>query len=563
MSESTASSTTSSTPSVLPQEVITQDILNNIANTATGYANQLFNWGQGVFNNLSGDISGIMGKLDTAATTAMTGTTQAMNEFTNGFIPDYNSLRTEAGQYANAGRQSRNAGMAESDQMQANRSAMNDALQKLEGMGVDTSSGRYAHDLLTAETGGAAAAAGAGTQSIRNDEQTALGLQKQALDYGIQMPGIAANFLNAANNARSIAGNLDIGKVNAGTALMQVPNAYLNTAMMDKYPPTSQTSRGQSSSQSSRPNPGGQGGRNANAQGPAMDRPTGTTFNGVTHGTGNGDNGNGNGVFNPRGGGYVPPGYLYPKPDALPPVDPGAFDTYDNSQIAGPNVTGGTALDNFSLGGQYDPNADYYGGFNTGYDPNSGTNLSGYDPNASYANSFGTGNPADSYASFDNGSGFSSGPNVDYNQQFSDNSSAFDNSSTFDTGASGFNTDYTMPSSNDTSSYDSSGFNDYTNQDTYTGDYAQGGAIPTGPTQGGFVPQQASPSNGQNTDDIHASLNANEFVIPRDVSLWKGQEFFQKLIAQSRKNLATAGARGKPAPAPTGPVRFASRPVGA
>ncbi len=79
------------------------------------------------------------------------------------------------------------------------------------------------------------------------------------------------------------------------------------------------------------------------------------------------------------------------------------------------------------------------------------------------------------------------------------------------------------------------------------GGFAEGGAIPD---DGGPVPTSASPSGGQNVDDVQAQLpsgkginvNADEFVIPRDVALWKGQEFFQKLIDQSRKARVTAPA---------------------
>jgi len=64
------------------------------------------------------------------------------------------------------------------------------------------------------------------------------------------------------------------------------------------------------------------------------------------------------------------------------------------------------------------------------------------------------------------------------------------------------------------------------------------------PTTGGFVSQSLSPSDGTETDDIPARLNANEFVIPRDVATWKGHEFFQNLIDKSRK--ARMGGSAKP-----------------
>jgi hypothetical protein len=68
---------------------------------------------------------------------------------------------------------------------------------------------------------------------------------------------------------------------------------------------------------------------------------------------------------------------------------------------------------------------------------------------------------------------------------------------------------------------------------------AGGGADPT---TGGFVSQELSPSAGAQTDDVDARLNAGEFVIPKDVAAWKGQEFFYKLMAQARAMRATAGS---------------------
>jgi hypothetical protein len=60
-------------------------------------------------------------------------------------------------------------------------------------------------------------------------------------------------------------------------------------------------------------------------------------------------------------------------------------------------------------------------------------------------------------------------------------------------------------------------------------------AIPTGGTPGGGVPIAASPSGGLASDDVDAKLTAGEFVIPKDVAMWKGHEHFQKLIDQARK----------------------------
>lgn len=84
--------------------------------------------------------------------------------------------------------------------------------------------------------------------------------------------------------------------------------------------------------------------------------------------------------------------------------------------------------------------------------------------------------------------------------------------------------------------------------------YAEGGdVLPDQATTGGFVSRHLSPSGGQVTDDIPARLNADEFVIPRDVAMWKGQEFFQKLIQQSRA--ARQGAPAKPSKGPPSGVQ--------
>lgn len=82
--------------------------------------------------------------------------------------------------------------------------------------------------------------------------------------------------------------------------------------------------------------------------------------------------------------------------------------------------------------------------------------------------------------------------------------------------------------------------NDHIQRQDYGKRYAEGGAIDE--TQGGHVPVDASPSHGAVTDDISAQLNAGEFVIPKDVAKWKGEEFFQNLIQQSRKKRSTAPA---------------------
>lgn len=58
--------------------------------------------------------------------------------------------------------------------------------------------------------------------------------------------------------------------------------------------------------------------------------------------------------------------------------------------------------------------------------------------------------------------------------------------------------------------------------------------VPHGGTPGGSVPISASPSGGSAVDDVDAKLTAGEFVIPKDVAMWKGHEHFVKQIDQAR-----------------------------
>jgi hypothetical protein len=90
------------------------------------------------------------------------------------------------------------------------------------------------------------------------------------------------------------------------------------------------------------------------------------------------------------------------------------------------------------------------------------------------------------------------------------------------------------------------------------------GGNPTAPppdgTPGGAVPTGASPTAGRATDDVPAALTAGEFVMPKDVTQWVGEQGLQKMILKSRKEMQTAQARPSPAQQPPGPPAFASRP---
>jgi len=58
------------------------------------------------------------------------------------------------------------------------------------------------------------------------------------------------------------------------------------------------------------------------------------------------------------------------------------------------------------------------------------------------------------------------------------------------------------------------------------------------PQEANVVPPEASPSGGEETDDVHALLNEGEFVIPKKVVNWHGEKFFQKLIEKAYNEMA-------------------------
>jgi hypothetical protein len=79
---------------------------------------------------------------------------------------------------------------------------------------------------------------------------------------------------------------------------------------------------------------------------------------------------------------------------------------------------------------------------------------------------------------------------------------------------------------------------------------SEGGEIPDDdmdhaalPVDGGGVPMAASPSEGVEIDDVPARLTAGEFVVPKDVVDFKGEEYFQRLIEGTRKKKQSVKAK--------------------
>jgi hypothetical protein len=178
-------------------------------------------------------------------------------------------------------------------------------------------------------------------------------------------------------------------------------------------------------------------------------------------------------------------------------------------------------------------------------------------------NGFGQEYPGSDYDTFTGSDGATNTPwgNINYDPEANSVNPGWENmydtpvATDWGNGASGYQDYGQTQQPNTEPNYDTSSPSsdyyegNYSNYEESGGVYARGGPVP-GYAGGGNVPQSMSPSGGQRVDDVPAQspagparLNANEFVIPQDVALWKGQEFFQKLIDQSRMRNATAPAK--------------------
>jgi len=72
-----------------------------------------------------------------------------------------------------------------------------------------------------------------------------------------------------------------------------------------------------------------------------------------------------------------------------------------------------------------------------------------------------------------------------------------------------------------------------------------GTSIAAGFEEGGEVPMGASPTHGRAIDDVPARLTAGEYVLPKDVVSWIGEDKLNKLIQKSRMD--RSGGKPKPA----------------
>ncbi len=527
MSQSTGSSQSTSTPIQTPEN----DLINAISQYAQNLGTQMDSWASQEFANSSQVTDQAVGNFFNVSQ-QMAGLSNKMtDQYNNITAPDYQSLHDEAASYASPSRMAVDMGQAGATQAQAGDQAIHNAEEGLKSYGLNPADGRYASLDKAAAVQNAANVAGAMNTQRNADIKTGHDLRQQALQFGATLPSSIANANNTAIQANSGAVNSKLANANTGANLKSLADKYLSTAMGIKLPPMGNQSSSSQQSSSSSPQPQQQ---QRNGGGGGGD------------GSGGGGNGGGGPAWMPQHGGGGNEGTNYAARGGSQP-SAGIFKGLggnDGPEISEPpprigetsvptDVTDGPGDGPMSIH-EYDWGNN--GGFgndtpvtDSGGDSEMG--IGGIDTGSDQGTQL---NAGDTYG----GGDWGSGGGGSYDQP----------SDPYDTG-------------NSASDYYGG---DYSYGDG--GDYAAGGAIPDGgimqskvapramppkPGTEGPVPASMSPSGGRQVDDVRAqgpggqqlNLNAHEFMIPQDVALWKGQEFFQNLIAQSRQKRLTAPAQ--------------------
>lgn len=487
---SSGSSSSQSTSASYIPEYSQSPILSAIAQYAYQLGGQTYNWAQQAYAKMGAVTDANIGNYLQTSTDALNNAANAENEYKNVFQPEENQLVQDANTYSSQSRVAQEMGRAEAGAGQSADAARQNSLQNLMSYGIDPSAGRYAGLDRAEEMNKAASMAAAGQAAQYNTEATGRQLRADAIQVGETLPGVVTNAENTGLQGIAGAENSNLANANTGVALQNSANPYLTTASSLKYPPlgnsSQSTSASQNQSQSTDPPKDSSGGKQQ----------------------GNGSGGGSGAGASPYSGGAGGGG---------------------SGSVGGSSFSSAPSSDGSSYDGSYG-GSDLTGTYGLGGDGS-------YYNDGSYAGIGGTATDMGTFSndgSLPDSSGFSDPSSYDYSSS-TDGSSAtgyggLDMSGTNYTDSSGFGYDG--------GSYDSGGF------DTSAG-YARGGPVRPRLDRrpGGHVPPSSSPSGGMQVDDVHANLNAGEYVIPRDVVAYKGKEFFAKMIAQARKNAATLAAR--------------------
>lgn len=147
------------------------------------------------------------------------------------YQPLEDNLIQEFQNYGTPERKAQEAGRAIADVNTQFDAQRRQALQRLEGFGVDPSQTRNAALDLGMRTQQAAAAAGAGTNSSRNVEATGRALRAEAINIGKGLPSqVASSYGQTLQAGNSMVGNAN-STTNTSSNALQGANGYLGTSI--------------------------------------------------------------------------------------------------------------------------------------------------------------------------------------------------------------------------------------------------------------------------------------------------------------------------------------------
>lgn len=555
-SQSSGSSFQSSSGQPVVTPTPENSLLDQIAGYATQLAQQMNSWAQGEFAQTSQVTDQAVGNFFQAAQNMANFSSGLTSQYNNLFAPENKQLVDDANSYASPERMKADMGMAGATQAQAGDQAIKNSEAQLQSMGIDPSAGRYAALDKAAAVQNAANVAGAENTQQRADVATGQNLRSQAVQVGSLLPSAISNATNTAIQANTGASNASLANANTGANLMSLADKYLSTAMQLKLSPVGQktASSGMSTQQSSSDKGGGGGGGSGSGSGSGFAPGTGPNggqgsswFNPANYTQGSGGGGGGGAGGRQPGAGIMqlPGSQSQQAPTDWPAEMAPIFDQQQGVQDAGetwagPGWQNGSGEMGVGAAGTYDP-------INTDSGPWGGSGM-GDTFGDDTANTFG--NLGSTQNDMSGLGDITYDPSANQSQVPQDwqDPNTWDGGTSWDQPSSGGGDQsdpWSSGSGQDYSDYNTGFGNDYSDDSGY----AAGGSVqPQGQPQGQPVPPQASPSGGQQTDDVRANLNAGEFVVPKDVARWKGEEFFHNLIAKSRQTRATSPLGGKPMP---------------
>lgn len=465
-------------------------------------------WAQTQWNQMQPLISRVTTTSADAQQLANEFARQQRAEYEKTFVPLEQSYVEDVGKWASPAQLEVNAGAAEAragTAIEANRQA---ALEQLEGYGVDPTSTRYAGlDYGMGAVKGAAEAA-AGTGAIQNTKLQGLGLKQQALQLGNQLVGNTTGLIGAGTGAGSGAAGAATSNLGAGSQAMTGSTAFTNagTGAMNDFV-------------------NAVGGYNTAAEQGYATGASGASGLGSLAGT----------IF----------GALMPTNGIKGFDEGGPVWAYDDGGTAGVGVgASGSASPSMGVGA--------VGGAGMGV----GGGRGGYSPGMAAIPSTFADWPGPNPSGYPTGWGPQRNlwaPNPNYN--WPSIVSKF-------RGMQG-----AIPSAPSAAMFPMGAAPPQLALPTYgqptINRFADGG--PTEATPGGTVPNGASPSNGQGSDDVSARLTAGEFVMPKDVVNWYGQKHFLGQIDKARQDQAQLSQRrdvgGRPTAAIPAAPAFVSRPA--